>query len=72
MVLLDQVQKRAMKMLRGLEYLSCEERLRELGLFSLERKVCQGDLTVFQYFMGSYKQERIKPFLQQVRGLLCV
>lgn len=28
----------AMKMIRELEYLSCEGRLRELGLFSLKRK----------------------------------
>ena len=65
--LLERVQRRATKMIQGLEHLSYEGRLKKLSLFSLQKRRLWGCLIVaFQYLKGDHKQKGNQLFIGSI------
>lgn len=66
-VLLEEVQRRVTKQIRGVEHLSCEDRLRDSGCSAQRRNGSRESLKhhfkAFQYLKGKYEKDWDRPFI---------
>ena len=70
---LEKVQRRATKLIRGMEELSYEKRSEELNLFTLEKRRLRGDMiNMYKYIRGPYSELGVELFTllstQKTRG----
>ena len=53
---MEWVQSRVTKMIGGLEHLPCGDRLIDLGLFSLEKRLRENIIVAIQFLKGAYRK----------------